>query len=516
MKGATIFVTIIWLTKFAFNSFGSAATLGEACNFANSCEPDSSVICEENICKCRQRFHEESGQCLAALGKACSIVGDECAAIPYALCDADDGLCKCIRGYEPLHGDFPSASPADKIHCAATKIGDHCLEPQQCRRPYSQFDGDRCGCKPGYVPDNKDDGCLLNVSHLGDNCRNGAQCRTLDPNTTCKGPKEPKTCTCKKDYFVGDAFNKKCLSAARKYGEACQSLSECTLRLGVDAKCSKTEQVCVCIDGLVPSIDKSICLPRRELNDFCVQDQQCSENAPNSECAANFKCSCVEGFEEIQATCFKIPQQIGDSCADSSQCISHVTSENIVCRDGFCQCTPGHTPNAEFKECLPGVFGIGSPCVENAQCSENVEHTICDTFERRCVCKRDFVPSADNSRCLPRTGGLFDQCVDAGQCAAEIGGEVDCINGICNCKANCHYLDGTCWQSKLLQDACTDSRECRLAEYSQRAECDASGFCACRANLTANLFANTCNSGAHIVASFAIPALLLAFLQLLT
>ncbi|XP_059474739.1 multiple epidermal growth factor-like domains protein 6 isoform X2 [Neocloeon triangulifer] len=430
------------------------------------------------------------------------------------MCDADDGLCKCIRGYNPVRGDFPSASSADKIHCAATLIGDHCLEPQQCRLPYSQFDGDRCVCKPGYVPDNKAQGCLLSASHLGDICVNGA--------VSCSGPKHnlQRPEGSENVHLQEKLFHRRCFRrkvSSRKYGELCQSLAECTLRLGVDAKCSTTEKVCVCIDGLVPSVDKSICLPRRDLNDFCVQDQQCSKNAPNSECGADFKCICVEGFEEVRAKCYKIPQQVGDSCADSSQCTSHVTSENIECRDGLCQCTPGHTPNADFNECLPGAFGIGSPCLVNAQCTENMEHTLCDIFTQRCVCKKDFVPSADNSRCLPRTGGLYDQCVDAGQCLAEIGGEVDCINGVCNCKANCHFLDSTCWQSKRLQDACTDSRECRLADYnSQRAECDASGFCACRAGFTTDLFANKCNSGAQIVASFAIPALVLAFLRSLT
>jgi hypothetical protein len=46
-----------------------------------------------------------------------------------------------------------------------------------------------------------------------------------------------------------------------------------------------------------------------------------------------------------------------------------------------------------------------------------------------------------------------------------------------------------------LNDACTDRRECRLATFSQRAECSASGFCECKDGFNADFITNTCNSG---------------------
>lgn len=58
----------------------------------------------------------------SALGESCDTVSSECSAIPYAQCD-DAGLCSCIRGYKPIKGDFESAAPDEKIHCAVgTKI----------------------------------------------------------------------------------------------------------------------------------------------------------------------------------------------------------------------------------------------------------------------------------------------------------------------------------------------------------------------------------------------------------
>lgn len=41
------------------------------------------------------------------------------------------------------------------------------------------------------------------------------------------------------------------------------------------------------------------------LHEFCVQPQQCDAAMPHSDCGADFKCVCLDDYDEIQAICHK-------------------------------------------------------------------------------------------------------------------------------------------------------------------------------------------------------------------
>jgi hypothetical protein len=228
-----------------------------------------------------------------------------------------EAFCRCIDGYG----------------------GERCQEDiDECLESYPCADGDKstsfcvnylppkkfkCGCHSGYdaiLPDDTDITDPVPVEWRPIKCLPKNVC--LDSllchvNATCTNdPPNSFNCTCNHG-LVGDGI-KVCTPPTPPVGipappkDACESDSECAIRLGNNAECASA--VCVCKKGFFRTPGQGQC----ENEDECIDDgrNDCHRDAICEDTEGSYKCKCKDGFHDVNTT---LPP--GRVCAQINECL---------------------------------------------------------------------------------------------------------------------------------------------------------------------------------------------------
>ena len=304
-------------------------------------------------------------------------------------------------------------------------------------------------------------------------------------------------------------------------GDYCQIEGLCSATT-TNATCRTKDinsvQTCHCMEGYVPSWDKSRCLQiaTNGLNSSCEENIQCEKSPLGtlSECNQDrMQCQCYE--TPMVPTVFHSGRcyfgaSLGDVCQVTAQCLAK--TENSVCgTDGKCRCQEngenGFVPNSNLTLCLPIVSsdGSASECLENIQCTRALGHfSRCNQELRKCECfspegfskqslGSNFTsPDAEVSNNLMvivgakcySTKQLGQPCKYNQQCSA-LTPFSNCNNGICECEDKTHIVsqDGRkCLEvgKDGLGSACDENQQCTLSILGPLSLCDLeTKTCAC-------------------------------------
>ncbi|XP_054263111.1 multiple epidermal growth factor-like domains protein 6 [Macrosteles quadrilineatus] len=154
---------------------------------------------------------------------------------------------------------------------------------------------------------------------------------------------------------------------------------------------------------------------------------------------------------------------LGASCDYDEDCIA----EHSFCQmQRTCQCKRGFQPANDGSTCLASV---AAACRTKYDCV-SLPHSDC--LQDMCLCEPDFVPDPAGKQCLPRVKDIKGSCLQDTQCQESFGDQSRCIGGRCECNMRFHFLNGRCFQTKDLNEFCSNSSECFIGpEYTTTIEC---------------------------------------------
>ncbi|CAB3369023.1 Hypothetical predicted protein [Cloeon dipterum] len=502
-----------------------AGILSSYCNrVVGECRCISSHIASEDLSTCLTKTNavgglcEESPQCVVE-NSACVAYGD----VKYCDCDADfvpdlNSLQKCYPEINTLENDICEVSnqcpsnaecknhgDAKKCSCkeefvsnpqgtlclqVADKIGFICSSSAQCERIngycFGPFGLEKCRCNQNTSPNLANTFC--NPNDLGAPCQESIDCTANWENSECVSGTSGKVCKCVPGYVE---INGECLEGI---GGACPVNGNCPYE---NSNC--VDNICQCNDGFVGSIDKKSCLKKAEkLNDECQERAQCS-NIVSAICNTVVgECRCVSTHVPSLdlSTCLKKVSGLNTPCEQSDQC----TTSNAQCLGGLCTCKDNFVQGGNF--CLEKIDTLGEGCRISAQCTP--ANSVCVAEQLICDCETEFVRSENNKTCLPLVD-FGEPCLELAQCTLTEGDVTCSSEGKCACDAGNIFAENMCWQRKSLDEQCTKTIQCQLAENSERVHC-LDDKCQCKASYIPDKTNNICNTGAHI--SIAMASLL--------
>lgn len=142
----------------------------------------------------------------------------------------------------------------------------------------------------------------------------------------------------------------------------------------------------------------------------------------------NEVCQCDLDHIDVSLECVLIPEKIGESCTNDTDCRF---IDGSICFQNECVCIPEDwILNPEMTKYLLLAENIGDFCEIDIQCAK-LEETICQVDN--CMCKASFTSNLNQTRCLTIAENLGDVCEESNQCIDGIGLGSDCINGSCEC-----------------------------------------------------------------------------------
>lgn len=105
-------------------------------------------------------------------------------------------------------------------------------------------------------------------------------------------------------------------------------------------------------------------------------------------------------------------------------------------------------------------------CMNNAYCWN----------QEACLCKNGYIVNKNGTsvECLKVASAIGDSCVADVQCRVTFATHSECKRNICQCSDGSHYVEGRCYESVGLGQACQTHRNC----YIKDSYC-VTGFCAC-------------------------------------
>ncbi|TMW45030.1 hypothetical protein DOY81_009891 [Sarcophaga bullata] len=189
-----------------------------------------------------------------------------------------------------------------------------------------------------------------------------------------------------------------------------------------NSECDHRQEVCYCVKGYVPSVDKRRCLKETlMLNEKCEEDHQCQSNDINAVCRQDYqKCACKDRFIYERGQCASaIGKNFGSYFPITSNTLAlqirnvpKLFGSNTKCGSAtpLCICTKNYYASLNHTTCLKSMqylqacnetvqcidaLGLGGQCIDNLQCSgkyfadkrdhprENYSWTVCTLFNER-------------------------------------------------------------------------------------------------------------------------------------
>ncbi|XP_033611079.1 multiple epidermal growth factor-like domains protein 10 isoform X2 [Cryptotermes secundus] len=155
----------------------------------------------------------------------------------------------------------------------------------------------RCECWRGHYPTEDRRNCIATTSGL---CFDNSDCRSLLYSSCFIRDSFDGSCTCS-DGYSSSEDERECLPDMG-YQETCKEAVQCESRLVDNAVCR--EGKCGCQVNYHYSTLDGRCIRDVRLLEPCVNSSQCVTSNQHSkvECRDN-RCSCPEGYEQIQDYC---------------------------------------------------------------------------------------------------------------------------------------------------------------------------------------------------------------------
>ncbi|XP_059167429.1 multiple epidermal growth factor-like domains protein 6 isoform X2 [Physella acuta] len=329
--------------------------------------------------------HCASGVCVCDHGYATNLDRDAChrmrlhtdtctaesecsTAVDYSTCV--NGKCACVSGFY---------SENNNTGCLKRKIGiGKCDVHVDCSDAVNNSEcRGLCRCMSGYMTRN-DDATTCHRRVIYDNCTLDTDCSDAVADTICRG----RRCVCSLGFYAS-ADNTTCIK--RKLGDRCSFNLDCQMVTGSSGCANGT---CVCSQGYDGHANSTQCVKAPErLGSECEYDEQCSTRFPSSighsTCSpATLTCVCPNGtFVSRDAkACVKLPQKIGDYCADDTHCsrMANNTICNTTSMTSWCQCASGYFLDNNSSACHKLPTALGDVCNQNEQCSVNITHSSCE------------------------------------------------------------------------------------------------------------------------------------------
>uniref|UniRef100_T1IVS8 EGF-like domain-containing protein n=1 Tax=Strigamia maritima TaxID=126957 RepID=T1IVS8_STRMM len=444
------------------SNYVQIGTAPETEGCSKKCDKNSqcgaNATCTNNVCKCNNTF---------------TLSGD--------ICYPDSAPCPCQNG-----GHCVKTAGQSKCKCADEFGGANCeiICDSICGGNAKCVDGDisKCTCKDAYtnVPTtDKPRNCVFDICNAEKPCKNNGICTMLHTGEY--------SCKCSEEYID------------RNCEVTCEN------KCGSNVICNSNPKIPCdrCIEGFVnlerpPNFNcvKDLCI-----NEKCNGNGKCRmANATNKTCVCKspFKgdfceCntdSCTPGVcgsgrtcipsscNSYTCVCFESKQQWnGTECVAVNECEYISCPALRECREGKCQCKPGHKDLGNNKcEDKFDICGTSS-CPDNSTC-------VNDDPSYQCKCDKDYYFDITTKTCKRFNCEdicPYRSCNPNGSCKCpehfqESGGKCVPKNGTCTktcgqnsvCfvaedKDNCLCLSG--YQMK--DNACVDIDECILPQFKE-------------------------------------------------
>ncbi|TMW40943.1 hypothetical protein DOY81_013977, partial [Sarcophaga bullata] len=158
-----------------------------------------------------------------------------------------------------------------------------------------------------------------------------------------------------------------------------------------NSECDHRQEVCYCVKGYVPSVDKRRCLKETlMLNEKCEEDHQCQSNDINAVCRQDYqKCACKDRF-----------------IYERGQCASAIGK---------------HFGNIKYT------------CTTDSECTKLFgSNTKCGSATPLCICNKNYYASLNHTTCL-KSMQYLQACNETVQCIDALGLGGQCIDNLCQC-----------------------------------------------------------------------------------
>lgn len=310
------------------------------------------------------------------------------------------------------------------------------------------------------------------------------------------------------------------------------SLQECCNNWKYNFKTKKCVFYCHlgCGAGKCVGPNKCSCEPPNVYIDNKCVEPTCEQTCVNATCVGQNICSCNAGYEKLNATHCAPPCPTGyerpcgnGTCTDSAECmpICEAACVNATCvGHNTCTCISGYE-KLNATHCAPPCPSGYERACENGTCTDLVKCVpICEldcvnalcVGPNTCSCRPGY-EKLNATHCIPPCSTGYERACRSGECSDPLKCvpicEPSCVNGDCTepgvCRCHEGFKNASQWQCDPVCDGCQDGtcvapNNCLCNEgYSMKdgkclpvcdscinGACTAPGVCTCYAGYTAD------------------------------
>ncbi|XP_053659242.1 prion-like-(Q/N-rich) domain-bearing protein 25 [Anopheles marshallii] len=267
--------------------------------------------------------------------------------------------CRC----SDLSQDGNATECKPLVNRVSNQIGGQC--PCQVANSFCHEQTSRCVCKDGFLPSRVEKKCIHKSVQLGGECENNEQCSNHDHFADCDSSKQ--VCQCQEHFIIYEGACRSIIAVAN-LTKPCDTDDDCAN--GTANSICHTGQ-CICGVGYVTDATNSSCLAVAELDQLCIDSNQCIASLGVGSICYQQKCVCdsnhfqfplhltneTSGQHRVQNVCERKIVH-GDSCNDDQNCYQfHVGphEQTMECFMNACVCLSGFVEKNNI--CYKANFG---------------------------------------------------------------------------------------------------------------------------------------------------------------
>lgn len=334
-------------------------------------------------------------------------------------------------------------------HCRGGQVcrSNRCQQAPECYRDSDCPSGQVCqneSCKPAPTPECQQDGDCPARRYC-----DGGVCKQL-PTGECRANKDcstPQVCT-----------NQTCVTPPPP---PCTKDSDC----GANQACRNQTCVSCQPDGQSAANDTACCSEERNDRSQCCSGWACCGPQNNSQTNSNGRCSCIEGYEWINATAprdFRCKKKAAPACKQEGEA---ATTDSECCsgeRNDQDKCCAG-------KSCCAAKNNSQTQSNGNCQCINGYTWmNPSDSLDFRCqkiqapACQKDGTTVTNATLCCSKTSDLLNQCCSGNNCCNATNKAQVSAQNTCECIQGHERINPNDSQDLRCQPSATGSLTCKL------------------------------------------------------